>query len=124
MSESHTASLVGPGRDAPRPHAAILRAIYPRDLRWSQRFTSDPITLGRQPDDGSPPLTHATVSRRHAQVWWDTRGHHAVRDAGSRHGTLVGTTPIGQSARVLADGDVIRLGDVLVVYEIAGNEDS
>jgi DNA-binding NtrC family response regulator len=123
MVESHTASLVGADRPTSRPRAAVLRVVYPRDLRWEHRFSAEPVTLGRQPDDGSPPLTHATVSRRHAQVWWDVRGHHAVRDAGSRHGTQLGASVIGQMPRVLADGDLLRLGDVFVIYEQPADED-
>jgi DNA-binding NtrC family response regulator len=123
MAETHTASRVGADRPTLRPRAAVLRVVYPRDLRWEHRFSAEPVTLGRQPDDGSPPLTHSTVSRRHAQVWWDVQGHHAVRDAGSRHGTLLGASVIGQMPRVLADGDVLRLGDVFVMYEQPADED-
>ncbi len=123
MAESHTASLVGGDRPAARPRPASLRVIYPRDLSWSYELTGEPVTLGRQPDDGSPVLPHATVSRRHAQVWWDVQGHHAVRDAGSRHGTVLGNQVIGEQPRVLTDGDVLRLGDVLVVYEATAEDD-
>ena len=123
MAETHTASLVGADRPATRPRAAVLRVVYPRDLRWEHRFSAEPVTLGRQPEDGSPPLHHATVSRRHAQVWWDVQGHHAVRDAGSRHGTLLGASVIGQMPRVLADGDLLRLGDVFVMYEVPSDDD-
>ena len=123
MAEPHTASLVGADRPTTRPHAARLRAVFPRELRWEHRFSAEPVTLGRQPDDGSPPLHHATVSRRHAQVWWDVQGHHAVRDVGSRHGTLLGASVIGELPRVLADGDLLRLGDVFVVYEVVADED-
>jgi transcriptional regulator with GAF, ATPase, and Fis domain len=124
MAETHTASLVGADRPTTRPRAATLRVVYPRDLPWEHRFSGEPVTLGRQPDDGSPPLHHATVSRRHAQVWWDVQGHHAVRDAGSRHGTLLGTSVIGQMPRILVDGDLLRLGDVFVVYEVPADEDA
>ena len=123
MAESHTASLVGADRPVLRPRAARLRAVFPRDLRWDHQFSAEPVTLGRQPEDGSPPLHHATVSRRHAQVWWDVAGHHAVRDAGSRHGTLLASSVIGQQPRALADGDLLRLGDVFVVYELVVDED-
>jgi DNA-binding NtrC family response regulator len=123
MAETHTASLTGGDRPTARPRPARLRVIYPRELAWTHELTGEPVTLGRQPDDGSPVLPHATVSRRHAQVWWDVQGHHAVRDAGSRHGTVLGTAVLGEQPRVLADGDVLRLGDVLLVYESAPDAD-
>ena len=123
MAEPQTASLVGVDRPTTRPRPGLLRVIYPRDLRWEHRFSAEPVTLGRQPDDGSPPLHHATVSRQHAQVWWDVHGHHAVRDAGSRHGTLIDGALLGGPSAILRDGSVLRLGDVFVVYEQPADED-
>ena len=124
MAEPPTASLVDHTRPAGRPRAALLRVLYPRDVAWTQRLAGAPLTLGRQPEDGTPPLPHATVSRRHAQIWWDVQGHHAVRDSGSRHGTRLGETDVGETPRLLADGDVLRLGDVFVIYEVTVDDDA
>jgi hypothetical protein len=108
----------------PRPVPAIVRVIYPPELTWQLRLAGEPVVLGRQPDDGTPALGHATVSRRHAQLWWDGRGQHAIRDLGSRHGTRAGDAVIGDAPRALRDGDVLRLGDVLAVYERLGEPDN
>ena len=117
MTELSTISIDGTAGLPARPTAAVLRVIYPRELRATHVLGGVPLTLGRAPGDDGAALGHATVSRRHAQVWWDGRGSHVVRDLGSRHGTLIGATGLGTGVRALADGDVLRLGDVLVVYE-------
>jgi transcriptional regulator with GAF, ATPase, and Fis domain len=124
MTVTTTASLEDEARILPRPVPAIVRVIYPPELTWQLRLAGEPVVLGRQPDDGTPALGHATVSRRHAQLWWDGRGQHAIRDLGSRHGTRAGDAVIGDAPRALRDGDVLRLGDVLAVYERLGEPDN
>jgi transcriptional regulator with GAF, ATPase, and Fis domain len=119
MTDTNTASLEAPPLARRPPKAAVLRVIHPADLGWRVTLGDEPITLGRQPDDGSATLTHATVSRRHAQVWWDARGQHVIRDLGSRHGTHVDATAVGAAPHALADGAIVRLGDVFLAYEIA-----
>src|SRR5689334_15505718 len=111
-------SLDGDVAVHPPPRAAVLRVLHPRELRTVLPLGATAVTLGRQPGPDTAVLAHATVSRAHARVWWDRVGHHAVRDLGSRHGTVVGTTAVGEAARALVDGDVVRLGDVMVVYEV------
>lgn len=77
--------------------------------------------LGRAPDDPSmPPIFHPTVSRAHLCVEWDApRRAHVVRDLGSRNGSMVDGEPLGEGWRVLEPGAVLRVGDVLFVYETA-----
>ena len=117
MTDSNTASLEAAVLPRARPHAAVLRVVHPPELTWRAVVDAEPVTLGRQPDDGSPPLTHATVSRRHAQVWWDGRGQHVVRDLSSRHGTQADAAPVAAEPRAIADGAILRLGDVFIAYE-------
>jgi len=116
-------STAGAAPAPPRPPAAVLRTIYPRELRAIHPIGAAPSTLGRQPGPDRIELAHVTVSRRHAQLWWDASGHHAARDLGSRHGTVVGATALGNAAQRLTSGDVLRLGDVLVVYQVGDRDD-
>jgi two-component system cell cycle response regulator len=54
------------------------------------------------------------ISRRHAEL--SVSGDHVtLRDLGSSNGTLLNETPVGESA-VLKDGDLIRLGNVVLKY--------
>jgi len=107
--------VMRPDREG-RPARARLRTVAPRGVRWVLEIDAMPVTLGRAPDDGTPALVHGTVSRRHARVVWDAdRRAHVVEDLGSRHGTQVD----GAAPGVLADGAILRLGGVFLVYERA-----
>ncbi|MBE7448696.1 MAG: sigma 54-interacting transcriptional regulator [Kofleriaceae bacterium] len=102
MVEPQTASLVG-----------VDRADHP-PAPWPPAGDRGPATCAgsialRRAGDARPPAgrRQSTAPPRHgvapgvAQVWWDVvHGHHAVRDAGSRHGTRWSTAPsIGGPAR-------------------------
>ncbi len=117
-------SLDGDVAARPPPRVAALRVIHPRELRATLALGATPVTLGRQPGPDTLVLAHATVSRGHARVWWDAAGQHAIRDLGSRHGTQVGSAALGDAARPLVDGEVVRLGDVMAVYEVAAARDA
>src|SRR5262249_22299544 len=56
-----------------------------------------------------------TVSRAHVTIVWD--GAHVAADAGSRNGSWLDGAPLRAEPRPLRDGSVLRLGDVLLVYE-------
>ena len=119
-AETPTLSLDGSTRVALRSPTAHLRVVAPPELRARVEVTATPLTVGRQPGPGAFAISHPTVSRRHAEVAWDLAGAHQVRDLGSRHGTEVDGTALGAAARPLRDGDVVRLGDVFLVYELGG----
>jgi two-component system, cell cycle response regulator len=75
------------------------------------------VTLGR--DAGCDLVLDAEdVSRRHARVRAEGGGHR-LEDLGSTNGTFVGGERVG--SRVLAAGDLIRLGSVVLKY-LAGDE--
>ena len=105
--------------------------------RASYTFAATPINLGRCPEirDSRQRLIrtnhvafleaggamNATVSRRHAHIFYDaTAGHHRVCDEGSEHGTgilRVGrliTVPPGKRGIRIRPGDVIVLGEARV----------
>ena len=124
MTDTNTASLEAPIVARVRPTVAALRVVHPPELGWRETIGAEPLTLGRQPDDGSAALAHATVSRRHAQVWWDVRGQHVIRDLGSRHGTHADATAVGAEPQALVDGTIVRLGDVFLAYEVQRDDAS
>ncbi len=73
------------------------------------------ITIGRDPACDIV-IDTDMVSRRHAQV--ERRGRaFLLRDAGSSNGTVVNRSTDHQ--HVLQDGDVIRLGDAVMVFKAA-----
>jgi transcriptional regulator of acetoin/glycerol metabolism len=112
-----TESLVASGDGGAVAVRARVRTVAPRAVRWALELSGAPVTLGRAPEDGSPPLVHATVSRLHARIVWDAgRRAHRLEDLQSRHGTEVD----GESASVaieLRDGAIVRLGGLFLAYE-------
>ena len=118
-----TESCIDGPRSRPRV-AARLVVVYPRTLAVEIVLAGEAVVLGRDPVDPSvAPLDHKTVSRRHLRVVWDTaRKRHVAEDLGSRNGARVNGELADQ--RVLEDGAVLRLGDVLLVYEVMGGAQS
>ncbi len=61
------------------------------------------------------PLGDASVSREHARIEPDREGTYRLQDAGSRNGTCVNERRVGREWRRLADGDLVRVGEVLLL---------
>jgi pSer/pThr/pTyr-binding forkhead associated (FHA) protein len=63
-------------------------------------------------------IRDATVSSRHAAIWFDeASGAITLEDLGSSNGTLVNGNPLGSlGKRSLKDGDRIRFGRVVTVF--------
>jgi transcriptional regulator with GAF, ATPase, and Fis domain len=98
--------------------AARLAVVYPPELVCAAALGGADVVLGRHPGDGQVRLDHRSVSRQHATVSWDAGlGTHAVADLDSRNGSWCCAEPLSQTRRALADGDVLRFGSVLAVYE-------
>ncbi len=77
-----------------------------------------PALIGRSPATGATiVLRHATVSRRHLQIGWD--GHtHSATEIGSHNGSFLRQRRLADDETVpLSHGDVLRCGDVVLVYE-------
>lgn len=74
--------------------------------------------LGRDLDDAID-VPSPTVSRRHAAIRFDTDAW--VEDLGSTNGTFVGDRRVSGPLR-LADGDRVRLGDVLFTFRLQRGE--
>lgn len=100
----------------------MLRLLYTpdegvRDGPPIPMTRGQPVTLGRSENELS--LDDARASRQHASIWW-RGGKIGVDDHGSRNGTFVGSRRVEGSVE-LADGDVVRVGDsLLVVRQQAG----
>jgi len=107
-----------PGPRVTRP-VAQLRIIHPEDMLVSVGLARPSVVLGRKPDDAStPPLNHKTVSRRHFVVEWSSVHRcHLGKDLGSRNGSWVNGVPATAEPVPMVDGTVVRMGDVLAVYE-------
>lgn len=80
-----------------RRHVALLRPL---------------VTLGRRVDNDIV-LDAATVSRRHAQIRWRF-GHFILYDVTDRGRTFVNGEAVTE--HVLQSGDVLGLGDTLLIY--------
>ena len=63
-------------------------------------------------------LTHASISRVHASLV-RRDGYVELRDLGSKNGTFLNGTPVGETPRRLELGDELRFGDVTCVFEQA-----
>ena len=70
------------------------------------------FTIGRDVARDLPMDDHL-ASRLHARLWYDGRAWQ-IEDCGSLNGTRVNSQPVGRA--VLATGDVIRIGDRLIVF--------
>jgi DNA-binding winged helix-turn-helix (wHTH) protein len=93
-------------------------------LKWADgRVTIREGThvLGRDPD-GDIFLNHPGISRRHARI--TVSGDQAVlEDMSSKNGTFVGDQRVA-GPRVLADGDVLRVGSVKLTFAVVTTANS
>ncbi|MFN3200834.1 MAG: sigma 54-interacting transcriptional regulator [Bradymonadia bacterium] len=98
----------------------FLRVVHPERLAgWIPLGDAGGI-LGRSPGDegGLPAISSGRVSRAHCEITWDKRtAQHAVRDLGSRNGSWLNGAQLGAQPLWLTEGSVLRLGDVVMVYE-------
>jgi transcriptional regulator with GAF, ATPase, and Fis domain len=100
------------------PGSSLLHLVHPNDLRRTFALTEGEVVLGRDPGSAGLVLEHATVSRRHAALAWDGRLRaHALRDLQSRNGAQVDGVRGSGQPQPLVSGSVVRLGDLLLVYE-------
>jgi DNA-binding NtrC family response regulator len=102
-------------RVAARPRVGRLSIVFPRQLAASFTLDEAPFVLGRR---GDGQVRHPTVSRAHLAIGWsaDAGAFHA-RDLDSHNGSSLDGAPLGTVPRVLADGSVLRFGDVVAVWE-------
>jgi DNA-binding NtrC family response regulator len=93
-----------------------LRAVHPADLRWEISLGTKPVTIGSL--DGPARLDGTGVAPRHVRVRYEpAHVRHVASDLGSPPGTRIDGRRSSASTVPLRDGDVVRLGDVCLVYE-------
>src|ERR1041385_6409120 len=92
---------------------AYLLVIEDGSSRVCPLPSTSMVTIGRAPDVDLQ-LDHPSVSRRHAQLLTD-RGEARISDLDSHNGTRV-NNEILHGARVLIAGDVVTVGEVIVVF--------
>ena len=99
-----------PRRAIARAQRAWLRVVHPRGLDAVMTLGNEDTVVGRDL------VNDRTVSRRHVVIDHDGR-QHRLRDLGSHNGTRVDGT-VTATWEPLAAGSIVRIGDVLLVYEI------
>ncbi len=92
----------------------LLHVVSPRNLCGLTLPLEPGTVLGRV---GIHAIDHETVSRQHATVV-ATPGGLGLQDMGSRNGTRVNGKPVS-AALTLESQDIVRLGDVLMVVDVA-----
>jgi Nif-specific regulatory protein len=81
-------------------------------------LAGEEISIGR--DHANPlAINDRSVSRRHCAIRKLAPERFEIRDLGSRNGTAVNGLPI--TARMLADGDEIRIGDCYFRFSLLGS---
>lgn len=102
----------------------VLHVVHPPEIAGRAVLADNEVVIGRDPGVGGILVGDATISRRHATlVWSETQGAHLLRDLGSRNGSKVdGLDGTGKSL-ALVNGSLLRLGDVLLVYERSSRPD-
>jgi len=81
-------------------------------------LTENEISIGREPSNQIS-LLDSLVSRRHCVIRRDGQGF-LIQDMDSRNSTFVNHVPVKE--RLLADGDQIRIGKSILVFQGVPNE--
>lgn len=98
-----------------RAELVVVFAPTTADLGRRVELSDDVIAVGRDIDGGGLCLADRRMSRLHARFTFDARaGLYRVGDANSKNHTFVNGEAI--DTRLLSDGDVIRVGDSVLVY--------
>src|SRR5260221_1511100 len=116
-SVEQTASRIGRlGDDGAGPGSAYLLVVDNDSSSIFHLPHSGAIVIGRAPDVELK-VQHASVSRRHATIRVEN-GVLRVADLDSHNGTRVNGEPVKES-RELASGDVVTVGDVVLVVHFS-----
>lgn len=73
---------------------------------------AEPLVLGRDPECDLP-LDDPGTSRQHIRISLEN-GHYTIQDLGSKNGTLLNNIAVTRA--ILADGDVVILGSVRMIF--------
>lgn len=112
----------GPPPTATEVPAAALRIVFPPDLTPLAPIPVGglPVVIGRSAGHGATDVVpHPTVSRTHLTIRYEPIAQvHVAADLGSHNGTRLDGAKVGRDELVLRDGAVLRLGGVVLVYEV------
>jgi pSer/pThr/pTyr-binding forkhead associated (FHA) protein len=77
---------------------------------------ADPVTIGRRRGN-TVQINSSAVSQRHCTITKRPGDHYALKDEGSRNGTLVNDRPVAAgTSHPLTHGDKIRLADTVLFF--------
>ncbi len=94
------------------PGALVGLSHEVQNTRWPLYADT---TIGRS-QDNEIPMQHSSLSRRHARVLY-VDGEFALMDMGSTNGCAVNGVQLTGGRKVLADGDIVKLGFVEFRFE-------
>jgi hypothetical protein len=109
---------------APPPEPATQKIVEPpqkvatltADDGTMHPLLEEEATIGRTPAN-TIALRDASVSARHARVMRTPEGF-LIEDVGSRNGTYINSEKLAEK-RLLADGDLVRLGKIILTFNLA-----
>jgi len=116
LAATRSASLAAPPTEAERAYLLVLEGGSSRLFHLPRQGA---VLIGRS-DDAELRLGDDSVSRRHARLTLSA-GEVSISDLESYNGTRVNGEPIS-GARELCSGDVIAIGDVVLVLHRAARE--
>jgi Nif-specific regulatory protein len=102
-----------PGHEGVSPNPARLEAVSGPLEGRTFPLTEDEVSIGREPCNQIS-LLDSLVSRRHCLIRRDGQGF-LIQDLDSRNSTFVNSLPVKD--RLLADGDQIRVGKSIFVFQ-------
>jgi hypothetical protein len=118
--------LPAPAPPPPAPVSARSKTVEQKDALPIGTLTADdgtmhPLleetsTIGRTPAN-TIVLRDGSVSGHHARVDRTAEGF-VIEDTGSRNGTYVNSEKLSEK-RLLADGDLVRLGKIILTFNLA-----
>src|SRR5229473_3337779 len=105
-----------PAPPPPSSAAPELMAALTADDGTMHPLLEETSTIGRTPAN-TIALRDVSVSAKHALVVRTADGF-VIEDVGSRNGTFVNSEKLSEK-RLLADGDLVRLGKIILTFNIA-----
>ncbi len=116
----YSSMMDDPNQEGASPSPARLEAVSGPLKGRTFPLTEDELSIGREPSNQIS-LLDSLVSRRHCVIRKNGQGF-LLQDLDSRNSTFVNTLPVKE--RLLADGDQIRVGKSILVFQGLAKEHS